>query len=113
MAKPKVTTTKTNKKKRLRPTLTPEAQENRMISLAVDLAEKKLLDGTAPSTVIVHYLKLGSMKEQLELEKLKKENELLHAKTEALQSMQVTEELYKNAIDVMRTYSGAGGSSDE
>ena len=72
--------------RKLRPALTPEAEENQMISLAVDLAKKQLMEGTASSQVITHFLKLGSSKEKLEREKLEKENELLRAKTEALQS---------------------------
>ena len=51
-------------RKKMRPALTPEARENQMISLAVDLAEKQLMEGTASSQVITHYLKLGSTKER-------------------------------------------------
>ena len=92
--------------RKIRPALSPEARENQMISLAVDLAEKQLMEGTASSQVITHYLKLGSTKDRLEREKLEKENELLRAKTEALQSAQRVEELYKSALDAMRKYSG-------
>jgi len=98
--------------KKLRPALTPEARENQMISLAVDLAEKQLLEGTASSQVITHYLKLGTMKERLEMEKLEKENELLRAKTEAIQSAQRMEELYEKAINAMRDYGGMGDEDD-
>ena len=91
----------------MRPALTPEARENQLISLAVDLAEQQLIEGTASSQVITHYLKLGSTKERLEKEKLEQENELLKAKTEALQSAQRVEELYANALDAMRNYSSA------
>lgn len=90
--------------RRLKPALSPEARENQMISLAVDLAEKQLIEGTASAQVITHYLKLATTKEQLEREKLKKENELLKAKTEALQSAQHIEELYNNAIKAMQSY---------
>lgn len=103
MAKVK-SSTETNK--RIRPALTPEARENQLISLAVDLAEKQLIEGTASSQVISHYLKLGSTKERLEKEKLEEENKLLRAKTEALQSAKRVEELYANAISAMRKYSG-------
>lgn len=92
-----------------RPALTPEARENQMISLAVDLAEKQLLEGTASSQVITHFLKLGSTKAQIELEKAKRETELLTAKTESLQSMKRIEELYSEALTAMRTYGGHGG----
>lgn len=85
---------------------TPEARENQLISLATDLAEQQLRDGTATSQVIVHYLKLATVKEKLEREKLEKENELLRAKTENLQSAKKTEEMYEEAIKAMKIYSG-------
>jgi hypothetical protein len=88
------------------PALTTEARESELVSLAIDLAEKQLAEGTASSSVIVHYLKLGSTKERLEKEKLQKENELLKAKTEALQSAKRVEELYANALKAMKLYSG-------
>lgn len=98
--------TETKTKKRQRPASTPEARENQLISLSVDLAEQQLRDGTASSQVITHFLKLGSMKTRLEMEKLKKENELLVAKTNSLESSQRVEELYDEAIKAMRDYSG-------
>lgn len=98
--------------KKMRPALTPEARENQMIALAVDCAEQQLRDGTASSQVIVHYLKLGSSKERLEKEKLEKENGLLTAKIEAMQSAKASEELYAKAIEAMRRYSGHGGSDE-
>lgn len=96
-----------------RPAFSPEARENQMISLAVDLAERQLMDGTASSQVITHYLKLGSTKQQLELEKLRSENELLKAKTETLQSQQRMDELYAQALNAMRNYSGQGPQEDD
>lgn len=90
----------------MRPALTPEAREQQLISLAVDLAEKQLMEGTASSQVITHYLKLGSSRDRLEQEKLKRENELLTAKKEMLASAQRVEELYSEAISAMRRYAG-------
>lgn len=98
---------------KIRPQLTPEARENQLIALAMDLVEKRLLEGTASSQETTHFLKLGTMKEILEREKLEKENELLKAKTEAIQSAKRTEELYKEAIKAMKTYSGNGNEEDE
>lgn len=95
-----------------RPALTPEARENQMISLAVDLAEQQLRDGTATSAVIVHYLKLANTKEKLEREKLEAENTLLKAKTEAIKSAAHNDEMYAKAIAAMREYSGFGGEDD-
>ena len=108
MAKVK-STDSSERSRKIRPALTPEARENQMISLAVDLAEKQLMEGTASSQVITHYLKLGSTKERLEKEKLEEENKLLKARTEALQSAKRVEELYADAISAMKKYSGNGG----
>ena len=100
--------------RKIRPALTPEARENQLIALAVDLVEQRLLDGTASSQETTHFLKLGSMKNKLEMEKLQEENRFLKAKTEALQSSKrMEEELYLEAIKAMRRYSGQGGSPDE
>ena len=97
-------------KKRRRPALTPEARENQMISLAVDLAEQQLRDGTAAAQVITHYLKLGTTREKLEKDILEKQRELMEAKTEAIRSAQRVEELFENAIEAMRAY---GRNSDD
>lgn len=96
-----------------RPATTPDAREKQMISYAVDLAEEQLRNGTASSQVITFYLKLGASVTQLEKEKLEKENQLLRAKTEALESAKHSEELFKAAIDAFRSYSGNGGDEDD
>ena len=111
MAKPKKSQQSSQKK--IRPALTPEARENQLISLAVDLAEKQLQEGTASSQVITHYLKLGSTKERIEKEILEKQKELISAKTESIKSAQRIEELYNEAINAMRKYSGQGVNSDD
>lgn len=99
-------------RKKSRPALTPEARENQLVSLAVDLAEQQLRDGTASSQVITHYLKLGSTTAKLEKEKLRIDNELASAKIKAMESMANMEEVYKNAINAMKLYSGNGGGVD-
>ncbi len=112
MPKKKESTSKGTSKK-MRPATTPEARENQLISLAVDLAEKQLIEGTASSQVITHYLKLGSTKERIEREILEKQKELIEAKTENLQSAKRIEELYTKAIDAMKNYSGQNTSNDD
>lgn len=97
----------------LRPPTSLEAQENLMISLAVQCAEKQLRDGTASSQVITHYLKLGSSKERIEKEILEKQKELIEAKTKNLNSNSEAKELYNKALEAFRRYSGAGGEDDE
>ena len=95
------------------PAMTPEARENQLISLAVDLAEKQLKEGRASSQVICHYLKLASSKEKLEKELLEKQVELAAAKTEMIQSAKRTEELYRNALNAMKSYSGLTSSEED
>lgn len=106
------TKSSSDKQKRMRPALTPEARENQLIYLATNLAEQQLREGTASSQVITHYLKLGSTKEKIEKEILEKQKELITAKTEALQSTKRIEELYANAISAMRQYSGQSEVED-
>ena len=96
----------TPKNRKIRPALTPEARENQLISRAIDLAEQQLIDGTASSQVITHFLKLGTSMAKLEKEKLEKENALLRAKTEALESQKRYEELVNDALAAMRKYTG-------
>lgn len=99
--------------RKLRPALTPEARENQLISLAVDLAEKQLMEGTASSQVIAHYLKLGSTKYKLEKRKLERETELLEAKTESLQSAKRVEELYAEAMEAFKGYRSTSGDTED
>lgn len=96
----------------MRPGLTPESRENQMISLAVDLAEQQLRDGTASSQVITHYLKLGSTVARLEKERLVEENKLLRAKAKALEDQGELKQIYADALRAMQRYSGNGEVDD-
>jgi len=88
------------------PYYSDEAQEKEMVALATAAAKKQMLDGTASAQVITHYLKLGTVREKLELEKLRKENELLAAKKTAIESAERIEALYAEAIKAMSIYNG-------
>lgn len=99
--------------RRMKPAINPEARENQLISLAVDLAERQLMEGTASSQVITHYLKLGTQKEKIEREILEKQKELIEAKTENIKSAQRIEELYTNALNAMRSYGGYRQETDD
>lgn len=88
------------------PAKTPKGRENQLISLAVDLAEKQLQEGTASSQVITHFLKLGTERERLEREKLEQENLLIREKVNAIRAAERVEELYANAIAAMKAYGG-------
>ena len=87
---------------------TPEERENHLISLAMDLAEQQLLDGTASSQLISHFLKIGCLKEQNQKLKTEKEIALIEAKTGALKSAAHSEELIAEAIEAMKDYSYSG-----
>lgn len=108
MAKPKTK----NSSRKIRPALSPEVREKQMVSLAVDLAEKQLMEGTASSQVITHYLKLGSMRERLERERLEEENKLLKAKTKAIEDSADMKAVYEDAIRAMRMYAGQGDADE-
>lgn len=99
--------------RRSRPATNPESRQNQLISLAVDLAEQQLRDGTASSQVIAHFLKESTAKSQYEIEKLKQENELLKARTESLRSAQRSEEKYEEVLAAFRKYSGNGGGDED
>ncbi len=99
--------------RKMRPALTPEAREKQLISLAYDLVEERLRNGTATSQETTHFLKMGSSKERVEKEILEMQKELISAKTEALQSAKRVEELYADAIKAMRKYSGHGDDDEE
>lgn len=94
------------------PANSAEERENQLIAAAVNLAEKQLLEGTASPSVITHYLRLASGRERLVREKLERENEVLRAKAEVLESNRRTEELYSQAIDAMRSYNGFSDTSE-
>lgn len=97
---------------RSRPALTPEARENQCISLAMDLAEQQLRDGTASSQLITEFVKRGSTKARLEQEILAEQKHLMIAKTEALKSQKRVEELYAEALRAMRNYNGQGDDDE-
>lgn len=98
---------------RSKPAFTPEARENQLISRAMDLAEKQMMEGTASSQVILHFLKLGSSRERLEQKKLERDIAMLEAKKNSLESSQRTEETYAKALEAMRRYSGMESVDDD
>lgn len=92
----------------MRPALSPGARESQLISLAVDLAEKQLREGTASSQIITHYLNLGTDKYKHECERLEAENKMLIAKTEALEQDKKDRVQYEELLKALRNYSGNG-----
>lgn len=92
---------------------TPEGRQNQLISAAVNLAEKQLLEGTASSSVIVHYLRLGTRERELSDEILAAQKKLVEAKTEALESQRKLDEMYAKAMKAMKYYHGEDSGEEE
>lgn len=90
-----------------------EARETRLISLAIDQAERQLEEGTAPPSVVTYYLKMGSSREKLERDKLEAENQLLRAKAVAVEKSANMEELYSKVVDAIRSYSPTPEQDDD
>lgn len=99
-------------KAKSRPAITPEARENQLISLAVDLAEQQLRDGTASSQVITHFLKIGTTRAELEKEKLRIENRKTEAQIKSIESADETKLLLENALKAMKDYTGHGDADE-
>lgn len=91
---------------RHKPAITPEQEENEMIALAIDATRQRIMNGTASSAELVHYLKLGTVKARLENDKLREENELLKAKTSAIQSTGDYEKKFQEVLDALKMYRG-------
>lgn len=108
----KTTSSSSRSTKKMRPALSPEARENQMIALAMDLAEQQLRDGTASSQLITEFVKRGSVKAREEIEKLRRENKVLEAKAKAIDSAEEIKVLYANALKAMKNYSGYGDEDD-
>ena len=99
--------------KSLPPVLTLEGRENQLIAAAYDLAEQRILDGTASSQELTYFLKMGSSKTKLENEKLKEEVTHLRAKTAALEAQVNNEALLDKALKAFRSYRGEDEDEDE
>jgi hypothetical protein len=84
-----------------------------MVSLAYDLAEKRMEAGTASAQEVTHFLKLGSSREYLEQERLRNENALTEAKIEFMASQRRQEELIADALNAMRGYQGIESPQDD
>lgn len=100
-------------KRRLKPAITPEGRENQLISMAYDLAEKHLREGTATSQEICHFLRMGSPSARLEQENMRLKQEKMAAEIKQIESQARVEELYSNALKAMRSYSVNRGEDDD
>lgn len=101
-----------SKKRKTAPASTPEGRQAQIAAAAVDLAEKRILDGTASNQLVLHYLKIADPMRKVEQEILEKQKELIVAKTENLASQKKIEELYADAIKAMTRYNGGSTEDD-
>lgn len=101
-----MSTSNSGRKNRNHADRTPEGRENRLISMALDLAEERLRNGTATAQEVVHFLKLGSEKSRVEVEKLELEKKLVEAKTENLKAQRDMATMFNDAMAAMKRYRG-------
>lgn len=87
--------------------LTPEAREAQLCAAAEQLVYQQILDGTASSQVLTHYLKLASTREKKEQALLDKKIELSQAKTKEIESNAHMEQMMAEALDALKLYRGA------
>lgn len=92
--------------------LTLRDREDELIDKATLEAERRIVSGKASDSLLIHYLKLGTTKNELEKQKLEAEVRLAESKTEAIEQSKKIEELYADAIKAMRTYTGQGYSEE-
>jgi hypothetical protein len=88
------------------PATTLEGREDQLIAAAMDLVERRISEGSASAQETVHFLKLGSVRNQLEQNKLKAENDMLSARVKDMESRQSSEGLYAKALAAFKGYSG-------
>lgn len=92
--------------------LTQDARETQLTSLAMDLAERRLRDGTASAQEICYWLRRGTRRDQLEEDQMAYKNELLQAKTSQIRQVEETAKLYADAIRAFKIYGGEGEEAD-
>lgn len=103
---PKKTPTDTELVLNIRKADTPEGRERQIIAEAYDLAERRILDGSASDTLLKELIKVGSTRERLEREILEKQRDLISAKTDAMKAQKRVDELYAEALDAFKSYHG-------
>lgn len=88
------------------PATTLEGREDQLIVAAMNLVERRISQGTASAQETVHFLRLGSVRNQLEQDKLRQENIVLQTRVKEMESRKSSEELYAKALAAMRGYAG-------
>lgn len=98
---------------RRQPAKNPADRMQQMAGYADALAEKQLLAGTASSQIQLHYLKQVTVREQIELEKLKQENILLVQKQELMASQTRAEDMMADVFSAMKRYAGVDDDDED
>lgn len=93
--------------------LSEDDRESYLVSLAKDQAQEQLENGTASSQIVCHYIKAGTVKDQIELEMLKNQSKLIEAKTTSIINAQRTDQIVENALRAFMRYAGKSVDDDD
>lgn len=94
------------------PPETPEGMETKLIGLAMRNAQELLEARKAPTTVLVHFLKLGSLRAEIELQKARNERDLLIARTDETRAKTDRGQIAADAIAAFRSYRSSEDADD-
>jgi hypothetical protein len=86
------------------PAINDEDQESKLIALAFSQAQKELEQQTASSQVVTHFLRLGSQRAKIELQKLTLENQLLEEKIISERRAQDLSDSVQQVIAALKSY---------
>lgn len=86
------------------PAVTPDAQEQRLINLAYGRAEEMLIEGTAPPSIINHFLKMGSSIQRTEKDLKSSQAILAKSKASQIQKSEEDKNLAEAAINALKSY---------
>lgn len=88
------------------PAATLEDREAQLVHAAMNLVEFRMHSGSASAQETVHFLRLGSVKNQLEQDRLRSENLVLQTRVKEMESRTSTEGAAAAALNAFRGYSG-------
>ena len=112
MAKGQVTSLNQPRTRRKPALMSQEARMSKLTSMALDLIEERLANGTATSQETTYFLRYHCREADLKEQLLEKQVQLMEAKAENLKAQQKSEELYAKAIEAMRSYQGYSGDGE-
>lgn len=92
------------KRTKRNPATSPQSQEQRCISLSYQLAEQMLEDGTAPPSIVAHFLKMGSSSQQIDAELKSNQAVLAKSKAESITAAESNKEVAEKAIEALKGY---------